>query len=73
MAANGLLKEQIDTLSTRVTQINQNITTVDIDTPQKLAELLTKKDPVEIASALPNNQVVQLTSEQVAPMTRLAA
>ncbi len=68
LAANGLLKEQIDTLSTRVTQINQNRTTVNIDTPQKLAELLTKKDPVEIATALPSNQVAQLTPEQAAPL-----
>ena len=68
LAANGLLKEQIDTLSTRVTQINQNRTTVNIDTPQKLAELLTKKDPVEIATGLPSNQVAQLTPEQAAPL-----
>jgi hypothetical protein len=68
LAANGLLKEQIDTLSTRVTQINQNRTNVNIDTPQKLAELLTKKDPVEIATALPSNQVAQLTPEQAAPL-----
>ena len=68
LAANGLLKEQIDTLSNRVTQINQNRTTVNIDTPQKLAELLTKKDPVEIATALPSNQVAQLTPEQAAPL-----
>ena len=68
LAANGLLKEQIDSLSTRVTQINQNKTNVNIDTPQKLAELLTKKDPVEIATALPSNQVAQLTPEQAAPL-----
>ena len=68
LAANGLLKEQIDGLSTRVTQINQNKTNVNIDTPQKLAELLTKKDPVEIATALPSNQVAQLTPEQAAPL-----
>lgn len=68
LAANGLLKEQLDTLSTRVTQINQNRTTVNIDTPQKLAELLNKKDPIEIATALPSNQVAQLTPEQAAPL-----
>ena len=68
LAANGLLKEQIETLSNRVTQINQNRTTFNIDTPQKLAELLTKKDPVEIAAALPSNQVPQLTPEQAAPL-----
>jgi hypothetical protein len=68
LAANGLLKEQIDSLSTRVTQINQNKTNVNIDTPQKLAELLTKKDPVEIATALPSNQVAQLTPEASSPL-----
>ena len=68
LAANGLLKDQIDSLSARVTQINQNRTISNIDSPQKLAELLTKKDPVEIASALPSNQVAQLTPEQIAPL-----
>ena len=67
LAANGLLKDQLDALSTRVTQINQN-TTINIDTQQKLAELLTKKDPIEIASALPSNQVPQLNPEQISPL-----
>ena len=68
LAANGLLKEQMEALSVRVTQLNQNRNAVVIDTPLKLAELLTQKSTTEIAAALPSNLVPQLTSDQVAPL-----
>ena len=68
LATNGLLKEQMETLSSRVTQISQNKTARNIDTPQKLAELLNKKDSLEIASTLPSNFIAQLTPEQVEPL-----
>lgn len=68
LATNGLLKEQMETLSSRVTQISQNKTASNIDTPQKLAELLNKKDSLEIASTLPSNFIAQLTPEQVEPL-----
>ena len=66
--ANGLMKDQIDALASRVTQLTQSKTTINIDTPQKLAEVLSKNTPVEVASALPSNVVPQLSPEQVAPL-----
>jgi len=68
LATNGLLKEQMETLSSRVTQISQNKTASNIDSPQKLAKLLNKKDSLEIASTLPSNFIAQLTPEQVEPL-----
>jgi len=66
--ANGLMKDQIDALASRVTQITQNKPTINLDGPQKLADLLNNSTPVEVAKALPSNLVPQLSSDQVAPL-----
>jgi len=51
-----------------VTQITQNKPTINLDGPQKLADLLNNSTPVEVAKALPSNLVPQLSSDQVAPL-----
>ena len=63
-----MLFRSIDALASKVTQITQSKTNINIDTPQKLSELLNKNNPLEIASALPSNLIPQLSSDQVAPL-----
>jgi hypothetical protein len=54
--------------NTATTPINVTATLANVVNPQRLADILSKKDPVEIATTLPPNQVAQLSPEQVAPL-----
>jgi len=65
----GILKNQIESLSNRVAQLSKNKSLATVQpTPQKLADILEKKNPVDIATLLSTTQVKQLTSDQIAPL-----
>jgi hypothetical protein len=68
LTASGLLNADIEAISSRISRINELNTTAIFDSPQKIAELLSTKNPNDVAAILPSNQIPKLTPEQITPL-----